>query len=115
MMKTISTEKLKSKLDQGHPIALLDVRGDEDFDKEHLPGAMAAPLGYIGEGIACCLVKGAEIIVYCGSTECTASEEGVKRLQDMGFTNVMRYKDGIKGWKDAGLPTMIMQMKRKAA
>lgn len=115
MMKTISTADLKSRMDQGHRIVLLDVRGDEDFDREHLPGALSAPLGHIGESIACCLIKGAEIIVYCGSKDCTASEQGVKRLQDMGFTNVARYMDGIKGWKDAGLDTVIMLTTRKAA
>ena len=114
-MMTISTEELKAKMDQGHRFVLLDVRGDEAFDAEHMPGALSAPLGHIGQGIECCVIKGAEIVAYCTNMQCTRSEEAVKRLKGLGFTNVFRYTEGIAGWKEKGFMTVVPRMERKAA
>lgn len=115
MMKEISTRELKSRMEQGHRFVLLDVRGDEYFDEEHIPGAVSAPLGHIGEGIECCVIKDAEIIAYCDNKDCTMSEEGVKRLEDLGFMNVFHYGDGLQGWKDAGFRTVVMRENKIAA
>ena len=114
-MKTITTEELKSKMAQDHKFVLVDVRGDEAFDEEHIPGAISSPLGALSQGILCCVIKGAEIIVYCGSKECTLSPEAARRLEGMGFFNVYDYEDGLKGWRDAGMKTVGFRPLSKVA
>lgn len=49
--------------------------------------------------------KSGKLLFYCANTQCSASHEAAKRAQEQGFTNVGVLTDGIKGWKDAGLPT----------
>jgi rhodanese-related sulfurtransferase len=46
----------------------------------------------------------AEIIVYCSSPSCTASEKAAKELEAQGYTRVLRYEGGKQDWIDAGLP-----------
>ena len=46
--------------------------------------------------------KDAEIIVYCSSDTCTASVISAEQLETAGYTNVVHYKDGLAGWKNAG-------------
>ena len=105
-MGVLSVEQLKEKLAHDERIVLLDVRGDDAYNNEHIPGAKSAPVGALNERIGCCTVKGAEIITYCGSESCTASTEAAKRLENLGYFNVSRFSGGIRSWKEAGLDTV---------
>ncbi len=49
--------------------------------------------------------KSAELVFYCGSTSCTASDTAAERALENGYTNVHVMRAGIKGWKEAGKPT----------
>ncbi|MCH8003608.1 MAG: rhodanese-like domain-containing protein, partial [Nanoarchaeota archaeon] len=46
--------------------------------------------------------KSKEIVVYCASTDCQASPRAGKKLEELGYTNVVDYEAGIAGWQDAG-------------
>jgi rhodanese-related sulfurtransferase len=50
--------------------------------------------------------KASDIVFYCGSTRCTASDKAAARAQEAGYTNVSVLREGIKGWKAAGKPTV---------
>lgn len=50
--------------------------------------------------------RGADVVFYCGSTRCTASDKAAVRAIDAGYTNVTVMREGIKGWKSAGKPTV---------
>lgn len=49
--------------------------------------------------------KSSELVFYCGSTSCTASDTAAERALENGYTNVHVMRAGIKGWKEAGKPT----------
>lgn len=49
--------------------------------------------------------KASELVFYCGSTSCTASDTAAERALENGYTNVHVMRAGIKGWKEAGKPT----------
>jgi rhodanese-related sulfurtransferase len=49
--------------------------------------------------------KDTKLVFYCANTHCSASHTAAKRALEAGFVNVAVLPDGIKGWKDAGLPT----------
>lgn len=115
MVKEISAIELKDKMDMGHRFVLLDVRGDEFFDEEHIPGAISAPVGHIGEGIECCVMKDADVIVYCTNEKCALSEDGARLLESLGFTSVFRYVGGLQGWRDAGFKTIVTHINEKVA
>ena len=46
--------------------------------------------------------KNKEVVFYCGSTKCTASDVAAKRAIDAGHKNVKVLRAGIKGWVKKG-------------
>jgi|GEM_PF-1176181 len=46
--------------------------------------------------------KGQELVFYCGSTKCTASDVAAKRAIEAGHKNVKVLRVGIKGWVKEG-------------
>jgi rhodanese-related sulfurtransferase len=49
--------------------------------------------------------KSKDLIFYCSSTWCTASDKAAERASTNGYTNVHIMRGGIKGWKEAGKAT----------
>lgn len=102
-IKFISMQHLKRVMEGSEPYRLVDVRGKEDYDKEHIRGAMSLPLDDLDKAKS--LFKPDElIIVYCDSFVCSASSSAAKMLAGMGFHNVRDYKGGVREWKMGGLP-----------
>ena len=102
-MKTINAEELKKKLDAGKDFILIDVLSKSSFDVWHIPSSISLPRNEIEEKAAEVLPdKNAEIVVYCASTDCMASPQAARKLDEMGYTNVTDYEAGVAGWKDAG-------------
>ena len=58
--------------------------------------------------------KTAEIIVYCGSVSCPASNTLAYRLIELGYTNVAHYAGGIKEWTENSKPVDETKEKAKA-
>ncbi|MFN4046258.1 MAG: rhodanese-like domain-containing protein [Acidilobaceae archaeon] len=80
---------------------VIDVRAEQAYQKEHIPGAINIPLAKIEEAMKD-IPKDKTIVVYCGSVECTASYMAARKLAASGYENVYRYTPGIKGWKESG-------------
>jgi len=49
--------------------------------------------------------KSKDLIFYCSSTWCTASDSAAERASAHGYENVHIMREGIKGWKSAGKAT----------
>lgn len=102
-MTSITTEQLDELLQSGK-VALFDVRGDIEFEKGHLPGAMTAPLGSLTFRVASVMKPDSLVVVYSSGGACHLAADAAARLQDLRMTNVQVYEDGVKGWQEAGLP-----------
>jgi len=50
-----------------------------------------------------------KLVFYCGGTQCRASDAAAARASTAGYTDVSVMRAGIRGWKDAGLPTSAPQ------
>ncbi|MBW2191127.1 MAG: rhodanese-like domain-containing protein [Deltaproteobacteria bacterium] len=50
--------------------------------------------------------KSKDLIFYCSSTWCTASDKAAERASTNGYENVHIMREGIKGWKKAGQATV---------
>jgi len=61
-----------------------------------------------------CPTKDVEVIVYCVSPVCNASDRAANELNAMGYSNVRRYVGGKKDWIEAGLP-VVREGEQKAA
>ncbi|HEY4107319.1 MAG TPA: rhodanese-like domain-containing protein [Polyangiaceae bacterium] len=49
--------------------------------------------------------KSDKLVFYCGGTQCRASDAAAARAASAGYTDVNVMRAGIRGWKDAGMPT----------
>lgn len=82
----------------------VDLRGDAEFHKGHLPDALHVPQSAIAKGPGGKLEKDKErpVIVYC--TSGMQSGKAATALKKQGFTNVYQLKGGFQAWQSAGFP-----------
>jgi NAD(P)-dependent dehydrogenase (short-subunit alcohol dehydrogenase family)/rhodanese-related sulfurtransferase len=106
MTRSISREDLKSKIDQGEPIAIVEALPPEYYRKAHLPGAVNIPLDSL-DRLAPVLLpdRGQEIVVYCSDLPCQNSAIAAQWLEGAGYTRVLEYAEGKQDWIGANLPT----------
>ncbi len=99
-----TTAEVKAKLDAGEKFCLVDVREDNEYAQQHLPGAIHLGKGIIERDIEKTIPDPtAEIVLYCGGGYRSAL--AADNLQKMGYTNVISMDGGIRGWRQAGYPT----------
>lgn len=104
MVAGITREDLKAKMDRGDDFVLVDALGPDHYASSHLPGAVNLPYEFVDDAEEVLPNKGAEIVVYCMSTLCSASGEEARELTEMGYENVLHYAGGKRDWMRAGLP-----------
>ena len=92
-----------ARISGGEKINLIDIREDNEWERDHLPGAMHLGKGIIERDIENTIPDhNAEIILYCGGGYRSALAADL--LQKMGYTNVISMDGGYKGWVAAGHP-----------
>lgn len=114
--KFVSTEELKSWLDQKKDMLIVDTMPYEDsYKKQHVPGAVQIEfpipeLTQLDEKKKADLEKllgpnkDRLVVFYCGFTKCTRSHNGAMWAVKLGYKNVYRYPGGIKAWAEADYP-----------
>ena len=98
-MTNISPEEVKSRLDKGEKLNLVDVRQPEETAEYNI-GGIALPLGNIQnmqtEEIDD--LKNEEVIFYCRSGN--RSGIAAMTLDQMGFSNTKNLTGGMLGWRE---------------
>jgi adenylyltransferase/sulfurtransferase len=93
----ISAADLKSRLDRGDALTLVDVRERQESDINGIPGSIVVPLGAL-ETMAQTFDRSREVVVYCKAGVRSAS--AVQVLRAAGFKRVAHLKGGILSWID---------------
>ena len=92
----ISQEQAKEMMDT-QEVIILDVREQDEFDTQHILGAVLLPVGSITEETAAAVIPELDsvVLVYCrsGNRSKTASDA----LVALGYTNVYEF-GGIRTW-----------------
>lgn len=102
-IKMLDTEGVRKIVEEKGAL-IFDARTGKWDDGQRIPGAKSLSAANSPEEIAAAIPdKKQAVLVYCGSKQCPASAELAKVLIKHGYTNVMEYPDGIKGWRDAGM------------
>lgn len=102
-VKETTVDEVKAKLDKGEKFLLVDVREDNEFAKDHLPGAIHLGKGIIERDIEERVPDlDAPMILYCGGG--FRSALAADNLQKMGYTQVISMDGGIRGWREKGFP-----------
>ena len=101
-IKEITVDEVQSKLQQ-KDFVLIDVREKEEWDEEHIPGAIHIGKGVIERDIAKNVSdKNDAIILYCGGGYRSAL--AADNLQKMGYRNIRSMNGGVRTWRDKGFP-----------
>ena len=102
-IKEIGIGEVKDKLDNGDKFALVDVREESEFAKDHLPGALHLGKGVIERDIETRVPDlNTPTILYCGGG--FRSALAADNLQKMGYKNVLSMDGGIRGWREKNYP-----------
>lgn len=83
----------------------IDARSFADYEDVHIEGAMpgVTAAGAVNPDVLK-LSKKKRLIVYCSSTQCTASAKYADMLRQNGFKDVQVLIHGIDAWKQARYP-----------
>lgn len=101
-IKELTVEETLERMKDG--AALIDVREDGEWEKEHALGAQHLGRGVIERDIVNAFPdKNTELILYCGGGYRSAL--AADNLQKMGYTNVFSMAGGWRAWNDADAPT----------
>lgn len=105
MTAHITREQLRTEIEAG-AVTLVDALGGDYYAKQHLPGAIPLVEDDVADQAAGLLPnKATPIVTYCSNPACPNSQRVADRLTALGYTNVRKYREGIEGWTNAGLPT----------
>ena len=98
-----NVEAVKTRIDRGDKVLLVDVREESEYAKDHLPGAIHLGKGVIERDIEARVPEvNTEMILYCGGG--FRSALAADNLQKMGYTNVISMDGGIRDWREKGYP-----------
>jgi len=107
---TVSTLGLKTLIDSGVPMIILDARSGKYDDGKRIAGALSLNAESKAEEIAKVLPKkDALIVTYCANLKCPASNALYNHLKSLGYTNLIEYPEGIQGWIEAGNPVKAVK------
>lgn len=101
-LQTINAETLNQRLKGTEPPILINALSQDSYISEHIPGSINIPSDNAEAAKEVIPYMDAEIVVYCASADCDASPHLVQKLEDMKYTNITDFEEGIKGWKSAG-------------
>jgi len=102
-VRETNVDAVKTRIDRGDKLLLVDVREESEYAKDHLPGAIHLGKGVIERDIEARVPElNAEMILYCGGG--FRSALAADNLQKMGYTNVISMDGGIRDWRQKGFP-----------
>ncbi len=100
----IDTQALAALIRGKTPMVLLDARSGKYDDGRRLPGAKAlAPDATAEQAAKLIPAKDSLVVVYCTNLKCPASQHLAENLAKLGYTNLLKYPNGIDAWAEAGL------------
>ena len=101
----ISRDDLAAAIERAD-VTVVDALPDSYYEQQHLPGALNLVEDDVAHRAAELLPdKDAAIVTYCSNEACPNSGNVARRLTNLGYTNVRKYREGIQDWVGAGLPT----------
>jgi molybdopterin/thiamine biosynthesis adenylyltransferase/rhodanese-related sulfurtransferase len=100
----VTPSLLKSMLDEGKDVELVDVREPFEYQICHLEGSKLVPLGQLQARVGD-LSKSKTVVVYCHHGRRSAN--AVSYLTSAGFTDVRNLRGGIAAWRNEVDPNIL--------
>lgn len=102
----ITTSQLQSRLQSEKNLVLLNVLPEIYFQRARIPGSLNVDgykMDFVAELEKAGIKKDAAIVVYASGSDSEASAYAAERMLRHGWSNTVDYRDGIAGWRAAGL------------
>ncbi len=104
-LPTISRDELLRRL-RDPSLTIVDVLPASSYVEVHIPGALGLPLELVANRAREILPdRDAEIVVYCANPTCDRSMHALRQLDELGYSNVRVYREGLADWVESGGPT----------
>jgi len=98
----ITVQELARQRTGNDSLAVLDVRGDDEWETGHIAGAAHCFAGAIIQGATPPLSDNQPTAVVCGSGY--RASVAASHLESRGYSNLHNVTDGMEAWEAAGLP-----------
>ena len=92
---TITVQDLKTRMDQGDKIVLVDVREEWEYNLAKIEGSVLIPLGTLPQSLHK-LDPNTEIVAHCHKG--MRSADAINFLYQQGYKNVKNLVGGIDAW-----------------
>ena len=105
-VKIIDADQLKTWIDQGKKILLIDSRVASEYKEGHIPTAINIPAPVMDQHRAK-LPKDRSyaVVFYCnGWPECKKSHEASQKAIEWGYRHIYWFRDGIPAWQTKRYP-----------
>lgn len=99
----VSVHQMAEQLAGPQDRLVLDVRGDEEWDEGHIPGALHRYAGELAQGVDAPVDSTTPVAVVCGSGY--RSSVAASLLQQRGYRDLVNVVGGMGAWDEARLPT----------
>jgi rhodanese-related sulfurtransferase len=100
----VSTETLSALRGTNPNLVLVNVLPKIIHDQMHISGSINIPLGAIRTSPALPRDKQTQVVFYCMGRLCMYSPKAADLAHEMGYDNLLVYREGLLGWRRAGLP-----------
>ena len=101
-MQMLSPPELKTLMDTQKAI-LFDIRSENEFSQEHIPGAVLLPGAQIDSSLRS-VIGDREAVFYCTSGMRTRASAPV--IEGIGIEKSSVLTGGLNAWRDNGLPVV---------
>ena len=85
---------------------LVEVLPRDEYEAEHLPGAISIPLAEMDKHRVAELDPNRAVVTYCYDLQCDLSSRAAALLTWFGFRDVVDYAESKVAWLAAGLPVV---------
>lgn len=101
-LQRTDAETLHRKMTGEHSPIIINALSQDAYLAKHIPGSINIPTENAEMAKEVIPYMDAEIVVYCANADCDASPNLAQKLEEMGYTNVSDFEEGLAGWRKAG-------------
>lgn len=103
--KAISTEELRTMIEQKQTFTLVDSRTKEEYQEAHIIGAVSVPeKEFSGMDLSLPVDRNALLVIYCNGVKCGKSKKLAKKVAELDYRNIFLYAEGFPVWEEKNLP-----------
>jgi rhodanese-related sulfurtransferase len=104
VFRVISTEQLKSMMDEKKDFMLIDARTKDEYQEAHIVGAVSIPENRIEESLTLLPAdRNHQLVLYCNGVKCGKSKKAARKAAAAGYNNILIYGEGFPVWEEKGL------------